>query len=216
MSWLQGWRRAQASQRWIVLDVETTGLDVQRCRLLAIAAVAVRPGPRRIEVLPGDSFEVVLRGEDVALPVGGVVDKANILLHGIGVGQQRAGVDAATALRAFEEFTAGAPRLGFHVAFDRAVLERAARLSRIQVPRGRWADLADLAPVLHPGTAARALDDWLALFGIECTQRHQAACDALATAELLQRLWPKVVAEDAADGFDALARLAARRRWLAG
>jgi len=216
MSWLQRWRRDRGPQRWIVLDVETSGLDVQRCRLLAIAAVAVRPGPRRIEVLPGDSFEVVLHNEDAARPVGGVVDKANILLHGIGVGQQQAGVEPAAALRAFDEFTNGAPRLGFHVVFDRAVLERAARLSRIQAPRARWADLADLAPVLHPGTPARALDDWLALFGIECLQRHQAACDALATAELLQRLWSRVVAEGAADGFGALLRLAARRRWLAG
>ena len=34
----------------------------------------------------------------------------------------------------------------------------------------------------------RSLDDWLAAFGIECTIRHNAAADALATAELLLRL----------------------------
>ncbi|MBA2721456.1 MAG: 3'-5' exonuclease [Methylibium sp.] len=216
MNWLQRWRGEDGPQRWIVVDVETTGLDVQHCRLLAIAAVALRPGPQRIDVLPGDSFEVVLRPDAAAVQAGAPPDKANILLHGIGVGQQDAGVDAAQALREFDDYAAGAPRLGFHAAFDRAVLERAARLAHGSARRARWADLADLAPVLYPGTAASALDDWLALFGIECVQRHQAAADALATAELLQQLWPRVVTEGAAGGFAALERLAARRRWLAG
>ena len=41
------------------------------------------------------------------------------------------------------------------------------------------------------------------------------AADTLATAELLLRLWPRVLAEGAS-GFDDVARLAASRRWVAG
>ena len=46
-SWLERvWPRrdaaASAVERWLVLDVETTGLDVHRDQLLAIAAVGVR------------------------------------------------------------------------------------------------------------------------------------------------------------------------------
>jgi hypothetical protein len=43
--------------------------------------------------------------------------------------------------------------------------------------------------------------------------RHQAAADTLATAELLLALLPSATREGARD-FRALARLAARHRWL--
>src|SRR5688500_12263830 len=80
--------------RWVVLDVETTGLDVGRDRLLAIAALGVHRDDDRPHLRVGDSFEVVLRQPEIAAPP----DKANILLHGIGVGAQRGGVDADEAL----------------------------------------------------------------------------------------------------------------------
>jgi DNA polymerase-3 subunit epsilon len=67
--------------------------------------------------------------------------------------------------------------------------------------------------VLLPQVKARTLDDWLQRFNIDCAQRHQAAADTLATAELLLRLWPAAQAEGAKD-FRGFARLASRRRWL--
>ena len=65
-------------QRWIMLDVETTGLDPRADQLLAIAAVAMRltPATGRLELSVGDSFEIVLRQEK---PSG----KDNILIHHI-------------------------------------------------------------------------------------------------------------------------------------
>jgi DNA polymerase-3 subunit epsilon len=76
-----------------------------------------------------------------------------------------------------------------------------------------WLDLAPVAGGLHPAVGGRALDDWLAHFGIECAVRHQAAADTLATAELLLRLWPAARAKrcDSFEGLDALAR---HQRWL--
>jgi DNA polymerase-3 subunit epsilon len=52
----------------------------------------------------------------------------------------------------------------------------------------------------------------MAHFGIVCAARHQASADALATAELMLRLWPRLVAEGG--GWSDLVRLAAQRRWL--
>jgi DNA polymerase-3 subunit epsilon len=201
-------RRAAPAGRWLVLDTESSGLDPARDRLLAVAAVAVRPDGAHLLVQPGDSFEAVLRPD--AAPA---VDKANILVHGIGVQAQQQGAPAAAALAALESFVAGAPLLGFHVGFDRALLDRAMRAALGRQLAGPWIDLADLAPVLRPDLRATALDDWLAAFGITVAARHQAAADALATAELLQRLWPLARAQGVHDAA-ALAKLAAARRWI--
>ena len=201
--------RADAG-RWVVLDVEASGLDAAHDRLLAIAAVGVHVSADQAHIALADSFEIVLQQVDRA-----PADKANILLHGIGIGAQRGGVEPMQALDAFTRFVGQAPLLGFHVGFDRALIKRAcARLQR-PAPGNRWLDLEPLAALLQPAVKARALDDWLAHFRIRCLRRHHAAADALATAELLLRLWPSLRAERATR-IDAALALAARRRWLAG
>jgi DNA polymerase III subunit epsilon len=207
------WRRggAAVSRRWVVVDVETTGLDARRDRLLAIAAVAVYIERDGASIALADSFEVVLGHE------AGESNEANILLHGIGLGAQRAGAPPREALLAFERYVAGAPLLGFHVAFDRTVIERHAKAMGLASPAGCWIDIEPLAAVLRPEVQARSLDEWMARLGIHCAARHQAAADTLATAELLLKLWPALArAEPAAARGDAQAaqRLAASRRWL--
>jgi DNA polymerase-3 subunit epsilon len=203
---------AADSGRWVVLDVESSGLDTRHDRLLAIAAIAVRHDPGSApRIVLGDSFEVVLRqaGESLAS-----ADKANILLHGIGVGAQRQGVAPDEALQAFERFVGSSPLIAFHAAFDRAMIDRACDQHLQRRLSNAWLDLEPVAAVLHPSVRARALDDWLAHFGIDCAVRHQAAADTLATAELLLKLWPAVRQQVRAPGFAALADLAAQRRWL--
>jgi DNA polymerase-3 subunit epsilon len=202
-------RAATGPSRWLVLDVESSGLDPARDRLLAVAAVAVHVQGTQARIVLADSFEAVLHQPAVTQ----TPDKANILVHGIGVGAQAAGADPAQALAGFEAFAAVAPLIGFHAAFDRRLIERAMRAALGRRLPNAWLDVAELAAALQPRQASRSLDDWLAAFGIECTQRHRAAADALATAELLLRLLPAARA-DGASGFAGLAKLAARRRWL--
>lgn len=212
MPWSRWWRPAPQpgdATRWLVLDVESSGLDPMHDRLLAIAAVAVHLGNGAPRIVLVDSFEAVLaQPHDDALP-----DKANILVHGIGVAAQGRGDDPATVLQRFEAFVGAAPLFGFHVGFDRLLIDRTMQDVLGRRLAGPWLDLAELAPVLHPVPGAHALDDWLQACDIPCLQRHQAAADTLATAELLLRLLPAARAEGAAD-VRGLQRLAARRRWL--
>ena len=199
--------------RWVVLDVETTGLDPHDDHLLAVAAVALHREGDALRVQLADSFEAVLRQ---ALPAAAPPDRHNILLHGIGVGAQRNGAEPAAVLRAFADWAGAAPRLGFHVAFDRAVIERHWRQQRAVLgtpPAVAWIDIEPLAALAHPEVKARALDEWLDHFGIGCLQRHNAAADALATAELLLRLWPRLRAE-CGGRVAGLAKLADGARWL--
>jgi len=191
-----------------VLDVETSGLVPKRDRLIAIAAIAVQLDHGLPRICLGDSFEVVLRQPELA------PDKSNILLHGIGVGAQREGVQPSLALETFERWLGDAPLIAFHAAFDEAMIRRAMQAVLGRRLANAWVDLQPVAAAVHPKVKARSLDEWLDHFGIECAVRHQAAADTLATAELLQVLWPAVRAQAPAADFDALQRLAAQGRWL--
>ncbi len=222
-AWLARLRRSAANRatpgmpaRWVVLDVETTGLDAHRDRLLAVAAVAVRvphDGARPWIALD-DAFERVVRpdGEEGERPV----DRPNILLHGIGIGEQRAGVPAPQALAELQAWLGEAPVLGFHVAFDETMLRRAFAAARLPAPRNAFVDLEHVAESLRPSERARSLDDWMATLGVHCLHRHRAAADALATAEILLRLWPEIGRESgrAPPDLRLLQRLAAQRKWL--
>lgn len=193
----------------MVLDVESSGLDAARDRLLAIAAIALSVEPGRVPCIRlGDSFEVVLRQDETPL------DKDNILLHGIGVGAQREGSPPVPALEAFAAWLGDAPVIAFHAAFDETLIRRALQAHLKRRLPNPWLDLEPVAAAARPDIAARSLDEWMDALGVTCAQRHQAAADTLATAEVLQRLWPAIAAAAPGADFAALQRLAAQRRWL--
>lgn len=193
--------------RWIMLDVETSGLDMHRDRLLAIAAIAMQvdwqTGSLGVDL--GDSFEVVLRQDEIS-------NKDNILLHGIGAQRQRDGLDPALAMQAFAHYVGNAPLLAFHAAFDQRMINRYTRQHLGHQLPNPWVDVDHLCAVTYEGVRARALDDWMAHFGIHCAVRHQAAADTLAECELLQHIWPKVAAQ--CKSWGDVQRLALQHRWL--
>jgi len=210
--WVQGLRGQREEtrdgvQRWIMLDVETTGLDPRSDQLLAIAAVALRftPTTQRLELSVGDSFEIVLRQES---PSG----KDNILIHHIGVQAQSDGCAPEQALEEFRRWVGTAPLLAFHAAFDQTMIERAFQRFHLPPLANEWLDIEPIARLVGANSTARALDDWLRHFGIECAVRHQAASDAFATAELLLRLWPATRKE--ASSWSQLRKLARHAAWI--
>lgn len=213
MSWLERVKAAVASpqaadpSRWIMLDVETSGLDIKRDRLLAIAAIAMqvdwRAGTLCVDL--GDSFEVVLRQNEIST-------KDNILLHGIGAQRQRDGLEPALAMQSFADFVGASPLLAFHAAFDQKMILRHARKYLGRGLSNPWLDIDHLCAITYEKVRARALDDWMAHFGIHCAVRHQAAADTLAECELLQRIWPKVSAQ--CKNWGDVQRLALQHRWL--
>ena len=188
------------SQRWVVIDLETSGLDPARDTLLAIGGVAVSAQRVRVD----DSFEQVVRPAQTS-------DRANILVHGIGEGMQRAGSEPALACSAFLQWCAGAPLVAFHASFDRAFLARALAGLPGRASRLDWLDLAALAPALNPRVRAHALDEWLDHFGLEASQRHHASADAFATAMLFVRLMAQVPPMER--DLQGLQRLARAQRW---
>ena len=212
MSFLRRWARergvrnvASEATRWVVLDTETTGLDPDADALLAIGGVAVDDAGIRAD----DSFEVVVRHT-------GRIDASNVVVHGLGRESIDAGVAPAIALDALLRWTDGAPCIAFHAEFDRRVLARAASLAGMAGLAGPWLDLAPLAALLYPDVPHKgsgALDDWLGALQIVCASRHNAASDALASAELLLALRATAAAHGARR-FDELVTLTRSGRWL--
>jgi len=167
---------APLAERAVVVDVEASGLNPFQDRLISVAGISVAGGLVRLN----ECFEAVLRQNQPS-------DDRNILVHGIGGSEQLAGREPAAGLIDFLEFAGKAPLVAFHADFDRILIERATSAVLGMKPGNVWLDLALLAPALLTGPArtARNLDDWTRIFGIENYSRHNAASDALATAQLL-------------------------------
>ena len=193
--------------RWIVLDVETTGLDPESDRLLAIAAIAIQIGQgfTKPAIILGDSYEAVIK-QDLAS------DRDNILIHHIGVGAQESGSPANEVLEQFRQWVGDAPLLAFHAPFDMGMINRAYQYYGLAPLNNEWIDIEPLAAITGGHPKAKALDDWLHFFGLECAVRHQAASDALATCELLLRLWGGIKKE--VSSFQELKNLAKQGAWI--
>lgn len=199
---LGGAASAQA-QRWVVVDVETSGFDPAQDGLISIGAVAMRSDGR---VMPAESFEIIYRQARAST-------RDNILVHGIGVQAQRDGVDPPTATRAFLDFVGVSPILAFHAPFDRGFLARAVKIFVNQPFDNPWLDLAELAPALDPKAGLKSLDEWLRRYAIVVTERHSAAADAFATALLASRLLHEGRRQGVSD-FKGLQKLARAARWV--
>ncbi len=183
--------------RWVVIDCETSGLDARRDRLLSLGAVEVAGGRIALE----RAYSAVLRQ---AAPSA----QANILVHGIGGEAQLGGREPGEALRGLAAFIGEGLPVAFHAPFDAEVLRRA------DPPvKGKWLDLARLAPALFPKRKEKQLDDWLAAFAIECPARHDALGDAYATALLFLVLLAEA-RRQGVDTVEALSGLAASSKWL--
>ncbi len=165
--------------RYVMVDVESSGLDVYGDRLIAIGAVAIVDA--RINY--ADAFYSVLRQDKTS-------SDANILVHGIGGTEQIAGGDPCEVLLNFIEYAGKAPLAGFHSQFDEIMIGKAMRQYLGKSFKRSWLDLAWLAPAIEPDIArrARSLDDWMSAFGIVNISRHHAFADALATGQLFQVL----------------------------
>jgi len=196
-------RSGDGHQRWVVVDVETSGMNIASDALISFGAVAMHEDGH---VLPGDSIEIVVRQ-------GRASSRENILVHGVGVAAQLNGVDPVHAIGMFMEYVSTAPILAFHAPFDRGFLARVIKFYVNQPFDNPWLDVAELAPALYPALNLRSLDEWLNRFDIPVSARHSAAADAFATALLASRLLPEA-RRQGAPSFGKMMRLARNARWL--
>lgn len=173
-------------QRWVVLDLETTGLNMSKDRVLSIGAVVIEDGAIDFR----QQFERTLQCRELKL-------SPSVLIHGLGPSAIAAGSDPAEALLELLEFIGDSPVLAFHAPFDQHMLGRAVKEHLGHKLQHVFLDVADIAPFLCPQAQIReaGLDEWIEWFRLEVFERHNASADALATAELALILFSRARAQ---------------------
>lgn len=166
----------------VVLDTETTGLDVRRAELVSLAAVRVR-GDR---VLISESL-------DLRLQRPASLSGDSIRVHGLRGIDLVDGVSLDEALARLLEFVGNRPLAGWRLGFDLAILNRELRPRYgFDLPNATIDVATTYARRLrrgHPETAAIPRFERVAEeLGVPVMGRNTALGDAVTTALMYLRL----------------------------
>ena len=204
IDWFGSTRRESTADRWIALDLETTGLDPAHDRIIEIGAVAIHRG----EVVLNDYFHRVIAGS-------GTVSAANRVVHGVTAREQYDGAALSEALDALLLWMADAPFVGFFTDFDVKFLRTALAAHANKATAKSFAshniDMQRIAPAAFPSIRAKSLGEWSAALRLPIKKQHRALADALATAHLAQRVLATLPHEKRT--FSEMRRLESVSKW---
>ncbi len=160
----------------VALDLETTGLDASRDRIIEIGAVKFRGD----EVL--DTWQTLVN-PGFSLPeyitrLTGIRDEDLM----------RAPRLTESLLRGLQRFVGSAPVVGHSVGFDLAFLEAA----RVRFP-GPIIDTYAVASTLFPTASRYSLTSLASLLGVAMDEAHRALSDANTTFRLYRALWERTL-----------------------
>ncbi|MDQ6857646.1 MAG: exonuclease domain-containing protein [Chloroflexota bacterium] len=161
-------------QDLVAVDLETTGFDPEKDRIIEIGAVRIRLTPDGAAA--GERFSTFVDpGRDIGSTIRrltGITDEALL-----------GGPSAPDAVAAFAAFAGDAVFVGHNVDFDLAFLE-----ANGFAPGAGRLDTADLASMLLPSAPSYALQRLAADSGIVPAAAHRALDDALTCAAVLASL----------------------------
>lgn len=165
----------------LVLDLETTGLDVSRDRIVQIGAVSMHGA----SIAPGPHL-------DQRIAPGIPIPATASAIHGL----HDHDVAGAPAFAEFApsvlELFAGRVVLGHHIGFDLAVLRHEAARAGIAWHDPPALDVATLMGALEPTLPDLDLATVAARLAVTVEGRHDALGDCLSTARIFARLLPRL------------------------
>jgi len=165
----------------VSLDLETTGLDVRRDRVVSVAAVPLSGGL----ILRERVFERLVRPE---VPIPPLATR----IHGITDEMVAAAQTLPNVLAELLAVISDRIIIGHSIGFDLAILRHESARNGIAWEERAWLDTGLLAIALNPALAQGGLEsvaDWL---DVEVDGRHTALGDALIAAEIYVRLLPRL------------------------
>jgi DNA polymerase III subunit epsilon len=178
--------------RYVAVDLETTGLNLRRDRVVSIGAVRIIEG--RIQ-LSQVFNEIINPGREIP--------RSSIELHGIVPASVAQARSADEVFQDFLGFLGQDILVAHHVGFDLYFLNRLMKQKHGFPLQNLALDTVELCraivflPLQPPSRisgfqARHTLEDAAKHFGIEIWDRHTAMGDAMATAMIFQRILDRV------------------------
>ena len=185
MSWLTPfWRRpgdgldaAALRERFVAIDLETTGLDARRDAIVAAAAVPF------IAAEPAEGLVTLVNP-------GRPIPAESTAIHGITDVMVAMAPVIDTVLSALTAAWGESVLVGHGVSFDLAVIGRERKARRLPAIANPALDTMRLAAALHRSWTDVGLDAVAARLGIPILGRHTARGDAVAAGQILLALLP--------------------------
>ena len=184
-----------SEEAWVALDLETTGLNAERDKIIEVGAVKFRGD----EIL--DTFTSLVNPRRR-------LDDFIVRLTGIEQREVDRAPEFGAVRRSFAEFVGQSPVVGHNLQFDLGFL--ANHGLDLRNPR---CDTWDLAFVLYPSLPEYSLERLADRFGVPNTNAHRALADAHATRNVFNVLLRRVRELDAYS-LAEMGRLAGRSSWV--
>lgn len=163
----------QGLQDFVCVDLETTGLNPKKDRIIEIGAVRVRDGKIT------DTFEQMINPKQI-------LDERIEKLTGITYQKLEGKPVIQEVLPALQAFLKEDVLVGHRILFDYSFLKRAFTNEKISFER-KGIDTLKLARKFVTGSESKRLESLCQYYGIS-HHAHRALADAKATVELYQRL----------------------------
>ena len=161
---------------YVVVDIETTGLDSAKDEILELGAIRV------VDHEVAESFSALIRLK------GKLPEKISELT---GITEEmisEEGTDLKSAVMQLWDFIGQSPVVGHNLRFDRAFLTKASEEAKIQIPRLSFWDTLTLARRNECEVSDYRLETLAAYFEIEVQERHRALSDCMTTFQVYEKL----------------------------
>jgi DNA polymerase-3 subunit epsilon len=165
----------------LVVDTETTGLDVERDRIVSVGAVCAH-GPR------------LYRGRmiDDLVDPGVPIPPASTAVHGITDAMVAGARDFSAVYADLDRMARNRVVIGHNVPFDLTILRAECERHGRPWEQPVFVDTLRLASLLNPSLDRLDLDSLADIYNIEIHGRHTALGDALVAAELYFGMVPRL------------------------
>ena len=161
---------------YVVVDIETTGLDYARDEILELGAIRV------VNHEVADSFSALIRiKSELPREISELTGITEEMIS-------EEGTDLKSAVMQLWNFIGQSPVVGHNLRFDRAFLTKASEEVKIQIPRLSFWDTLTLARRNECEVSDYRLGTLAAYFEIEVQERHRALSDCMTTFQVYEKL----------------------------
>lgn len=167
---------------YVVVDLETTGLNPKLDKIIEIGALKIKDG--RVQSV----YETFINP-------GRMIPQRITEVTGINDDMVKEAPYIETVIGEFIEYTEELPLVGHNLIFDYSFIKASAVNSRLRFER-KGIDTLKIARVNLSGLESKRLDSLCEYFGISDENHHRAVNDAAATKELYEILCEKYEQEN--------------------